>query len=156
MDGTSKEVSSKETAEETWSSWALVIFLGIALTLLVFAIAIGFLAKMNSTAASQQRQGLELCIFSISSKSTCSKIALQVTEKPLYDLTSFLRIERKKKWSCWKTLCRSRCDLMRFLCLESATCYSNPIWYLLNSVLEQDSASDGGKKAQWIRLGRIY
>ena len=60
MDGTSKEVSSKETAEETWSSWALVIFLGIALTLLVFAIAIGFLAKMNSTAASQQRQGLEL------------------------------------------------------------------------------------------------
>ena len=63
MDGTSKEVSSKETAEETWSSWALVIFLGIALTLLVFAIAIGFLAKMNSTAASQQRQGLELHIF---------------------------------------------------------------------------------------------
>ena len=60
MDGTSKEVSSKETAEETWSSWALVIFLGIALTLLVFAIAIGFLAKMNSTAASQQRQGHEL------------------------------------------------------------------------------------------------
>ena len=55
VDGTSKEVSSKETAEETWSSWALVIFLGIALTLLVFAIAIGFLAKMNSTAASQQR-----------------------------------------------------------------------------------------------------
>ena len=60
VDGTSKEVSSKETAEETWSSWALVIFLGIALTLLVFAIAIGFLAKMNSTAASQQRQGLQL------------------------------------------------------------------------------------------------
>jgi len=56
VDGTSKEVSSKETAEETWSSWALVIFLGIALTLLVFAIAIGFLAKMNSTAASQQRR----------------------------------------------------------------------------------------------------
>ena len=64
MDGTSKEVSSKETAEETWSSWALVIFLGIALTLLVFAIAIGFLAKMNSTAASQQRQGLELELVS--------------------------------------------------------------------------------------------
>ena len=55
VDGTSKEVSSKEN-QETWSSWALVIFLGIALTLLVIAIAIGFLAKMNSSAASQQRR----------------------------------------------------------------------------------------------------
>ena len=55
MDGTSKEVSSLEQ-EETFTSWALVIFLGIALTLLIIAIAIGLLAKMNSSAASQQRR----------------------------------------------------------------------------------------------------
>ena len=29
-------------------------------------------------------------------------------------LTTFFRIERKRKWWGWKTLCRSRCDLMRF------------------------------------------
>ena len=55
MDGTSKEVSSQEKAE-AWSSWALVIFLGIALTLLIIGIAIGLLAKMNSNTATQQRR----------------------------------------------------------------------------------------------------
>ena len=55
MDGTSKEVSV-EKAGETWSSWALVIFLGIALTLLVIGIAIGLLARMNSSTSQQRRQ----------------------------------------------------------------------------------------------------
>ena len=48
--------SAEKTQQETWSSWALVIFLGIALTLLIIGIAIGLLAKMNSSAASQQRR----------------------------------------------------------------------------------------------------
>ena len=54
VDGTSKEVTSEK--QETWSSWALVIFLGIALTLLIIGIAIGLLAKMNSSSASQARR----------------------------------------------------------------------------------------------------
>ena len=35
---------------------------------------------------------------------------------PLCHLTGFLRIERKKKWSCWKTLFSAwpLCDLTRF------------------------------------------
>ena len=38
VDGTSKEVSEKQ---DPWSSWALVVFLGITLTLVIIAIAIG-------------------------------------------------------------------------------------------------------------------
>ena len=55
VDGTSKEVSLQDKSE-AWSSWALVIFLGIALTLLIISIAIGLLAKMNSNTATQQRR----------------------------------------------------------------------------------------------------
>ena len=54
VDGTSKEVTQDKV--EAWSSWALVIFLGIALTLLIIGIAIGLLAKMNSNTATQQRR----------------------------------------------------------------------------------------------------
>ena len=38
VDGTSKEVSEKQ---DPWSSWALVVFLGITLTLVIIGIAIG-------------------------------------------------------------------------------------------------------------------
>ena len=53
VDGTSKEVSEKQ---DPWSSWALVVFLGIALTLVIISIAIGLIAKLNSASASQQRR----------------------------------------------------------------------------------------------------
>ena len=53
VDGTSKEVSEKQ---DPWSSWALVVFLGIAITLIIIAIAIGLVAKLNSASASQQRR----------------------------------------------------------------------------------------------------
>ena len=53
VDGTSKEVSEKQ---DPWSSWALVVFLGIAITLIIIAIAIGLIAKLNSASASQQRR----------------------------------------------------------------------------------------------------
>ena len=53
VDGTSKEVSEKQ---DPWSSWAVVVFLGIALTLIIIAIAIGLIAKLNSNSASQQRR----------------------------------------------------------------------------------------------------
>jgi hypothetical protein len=54
VDGTSKEVSEKK---DPWSSWALVIFLGIVMTLLIIGIAIGTLAKVGSNAsATQQRR----------------------------------------------------------------------------------------------------
>ena len=46
VDGTSKEVSEKQ---DPWSSWALVVFLGITLTLVIIGIAIGkqFVPKKN-------------------------------------------------------------------------------------------------------------
>lgn len=53
VDGTSKEVSEKQ---ESWSSLALVILLGIVLTLLIIGVAIGLLAKMGSTAAATQQR----------------------------------------------------------------------------------------------------
>ena len=53
VDGTSKEVSEKQ---DPWSSWALVVFLGIAITLIIIAIAVGLVAKLNSASASQQRR----------------------------------------------------------------------------------------------------
>ena len=76
VDGTSKEVSEKQ---DPWSSWALVVFLGITLTLVIIAIAIGklhsikkwdhfpiqnniywlvlgLIAKLNTASASQQRR----------------------------------------------------------------------------------------------------
>ena len=44
VDGTSKEVSEKQ---DPWSSWALVVFLGITLTLVIIAIAIGKLHSIK-------------------------------------------------------------------------------------------------------------
>ena len=44
VDGTSKEVSEKQ---DPWSSWALVVFLGITLTLVIIAIAIGKLHALK-------------------------------------------------------------------------------------------------------------
>lgn len=55
MDGASKEVSEKQL-DHAFSSWALVIFLAIALTLLVIGVAIGLIAKLNSNSAAHQRR----------------------------------------------------------------------------------------------------
>ena len=54
VDGSSKE--SEKLINETWSSFLLVVLLGVALTILIIGIAVVLLARMNNASVQQRRR----------------------------------------------------------------------------------------------------
>ena len=54
VDGSSKE--SEKLINETWSSFLLVVLLGVALTILIIGAAVILLARMNNASVQQRRR----------------------------------------------------------------------------------------------------